>query len=309
MLRSGIQLSVVASALGSEVPAIAQSARQAGIRGLQFDAVSSTLDLTQLSMSGRREFLRFLSQQERQFVGLRLSAGDRGVGKGADVDHVVDRLSKAMAAAVGMQAPLLCVDLGPLPAPPPAPAAPRPSISAELAGALLLPDSSILAPSPSSATAPPAPAADTESMSLVDAALSEIGRHADRYSVVVAFRSELSGMPALERALRSVSCPWFGIDLDPVTLLQDEWPLDEVFSRIGHHIRHVRGRDALAGAQRRTRPAILGRGSVDWPALLAALEQTGYNGWLTIDALELTDRRVATLSACKYLQTLSFFQK
>src|SRR5205814_637421 len=100
-----------------------------------------------------------------------------------------------------------------------------------------------------------------------DAALHEIGKRSDRYGVTMAFRSDLASFAALERALKSASCPWFGVDLDPVAILRDAWGMDEIFSRLGSLLKHVRGRDALRGADRRTRPAPVGRGSVSWGEL------------------------------------------
>ena len=113
-----------------------------------------------------------------------------------------------------------------------------------------------------------------------------------------------ASLAALERAIKSSSCPWFGVDLDPVAILRDVWPMDDIFSRIGGLIRHVRGRDAVRGADRRTRPAPIGKGSVNWGELLANTNEAGYHGWLTIDSLELQDRAAAAQAGLDYLRKL-----
>jgi len=77
--------------------------------------------------------------------------------------------------------------------------------------------------------------------------------------------------------------------------------VDEIFSRLGKLIRHVRARDAVLGADKRTKPAPIGQGSTDWPALLARLDAAGYSGWLTIDPIDLPDRSGAALAAQKNL--------
>src|SRR5206468_871975 len=105
--------------------------------------------------------------------------------------------------------------------------------------------------------APPDPAF----VSQVSAALQELGSRADRYGVTVAVRSELASFASLDEALTAARCPWFGVDLDPVAILRDDWSADEVFSRLGPLIRHVRARDATLGADRRTQPAAIGRGT------------------------------------------------
>ena len=294
-----VSLAVVAASLSQDPRSAPQRARVAGFAGLQFDAYSSSLNIPDLSASGRREFARLLSTQDQQLVGLRWDAGPRGLGLGADVDQALARLERVMESAAGLHAPLVCVDLGPLPEPP-ADVKPRREVTAEQAGLILLPDFGAGggggAPRTETADVKPQ-AADPAFVSQVDGALAELGRRADRYNVMVAFRSDLSSFAALERALRQAGCPWFGVDLDPVAVLRDPRDVDEVFSRLGESIRHVLGRDATRGADRRTKPAILGQGNTDWEKLLANLDAAGYSGWITVDPTELTDRAAAALQA------------
>lgn len=301
MASESIRLGVVAPALTGEPRQAPELARLAGFSGLQFDATSAALDLTALSGSGRREFLRLLSARGQQLVGLREELGVRGLAPGADVDRQLSRLDRVMEAAAGLAAPLVCVDLGPLPAIPAA-AAPKPNVSQAQAGLILLPESAG-APQPEPAPKPPAP--DPGFVAQIGAALAELGRRADRYSVVLAFRSELASLASIEQVVRQANCPWFGVDLDPVAVLRDEWDLDAVFSSLGPLIRHVRGRDAVAGADRRTRPAVVGSGSTAWPALLSNLDETGYRGWITLDPLDLTDRPSAARAGLKYLRSIA----
>ena len=294
-----IQLGVVASALSPDSREAPRAARLAGFEGLQFEATSSALDLTTLSSSGRREFRRLLSSQDQQLVGLREDVGVKGFGPGADVDRQISRLDRVMEAAAGLAAGLVCVDLGPLPnvaetAPP------KPAVTPAQAGLILLPQT--VAPPPPPAPAPPP---DPSFVSQVNAALAELGRRADRYGVVLAFRTELASFASLQKVLRDANCPWFGVDLDPVAVLRDAWDLDAVFSSLGPLVRHVRGRDAVAGADRRTRPAAVGAGSVDWQALVANLDEAAYRGWITVDPVDLTDRAAAALAGLKQLRAIT----
>jgi sugar phosphate isomerase/epimerase len=94
------------------------------------------------------------------------------------------------------------------------------------------------------------------------------------------------------------------VDLDPVAIVRDSWAVDEIFSRLGGMIAHVRGRDAVGGADRRTRPAVIGRGSVNWGELMANLDEAGYQNWLTIDSLELQDRAGGAQAGLEYLRKL-----
>lgn len=301
MSTETLKIGIVASALTENVREAPRLARMHGFDGLLFDAFAPGLSLPDLSASGRREFRHLLSAEDRQFAGLRVDLGAKGLAPGADVDRLIAQLDRAMEAAAGLGSPLLCVEAGPLPAPP-RQSMPRPKVTPEQAGLIIL---------PTFAAAPDKGATDLEEMPVkvdpnfvaqVDGALAEIGRRADRYGVTVALRSELSSLAAAERALRTAGCPWFGVDLDPVAILRDEWDVDETFGRLGTQIRHVRGRDAVRGADCRTKPAIAGQGSTDWRQFLTNLDQSGYHGWITLDPADLPARTAAAVVGLEHLR-------
>src|SRR5688572_24127236 len=133
MPKTTLPLGVVAAALSNDPRTAPARARSAGFSGLQFEAYSNALDIPDLSVSGRREFLRLLSAQDQQLVGLRWEPGPKGLGPGADVDQAISRLDRVMEAAAGLAAPLVCVDLGPLPEPAAAPQ-PKPAVTQGQAG-------------------------------------------------------------------------------------------------------------------------------------------------------------------------------
>src|SRR3954468_17896711 len=115
------RLSVVAHTLSPDPRVAPRLAREFGFEGVLFDACPPALDLPSLSGTGRREFRSVVSGQNQQLVGLRLDLGQQGFGLRGDVDRELARLDKAMDAAKGLGAPLVCVDLGPLPEPERAP--------------------------------------------------------------------------------------------------------------------------------------------------------------------------------------------
>ena len=300
---ANLKFSVMASALSDDLRNAPRLARSAGFAGLVFDANSPRLNLAELSGSGKRDFRHLLSAQDQQLAALSVDIGPKGIDLGADVDRVIARLDTSMDAAIALGTKMICVDLGPLPAPPPKPKPPK-KITADEAGLIILPPPSMGAVEGAAPAEPISGPADPDAFGGIDAALHEIGKRADRYGVTIAFRSDLASLAALERAIKSSSCPWFGVDLDPVAILRDVWPMDDIFSRIGGLIRHVRGRDAVRGADRRTRPAPIGKGSVNWGELLANTNEAGYHGWLTIDSLEQQDRAAAAQAGLDYLRKL-----
>lgn len=298
MAEQELRLAAAAAVLSADVRSATVLARKAGVSGLLFDARMPSLDLTELSNTGMREFLHVLSAQAQQLVGLRHDVGSKGFGFGADIDQELSHLQRVMATAKNLGAPLVCVDVGPLPAPARTTAV-KPRVTPQMAGLILLPETPAPKTELAQTTEP-----DAALVSQVDAALVELGRLGDRTGIMLALRSELSSLAALERALRAADCPWFGIDLDPCSVLGDEWELDEAFSRLGPLVRHVRGRDALKGTDRRTKPAPIGQGGTNWPQLLANLREMDYRGWITIDPMELSDRPGAVASATRFLKSI-----
>ncbi len=301
MPDSHLRFALAASTLSGDPRAVARRSREIGFGGLQLDARTSALDLAALSDSGRRELRRIFTSQDQQVASLRASVDKQGFGPGADVDRELSGLEGAMEAAVEMGAGLLCLDVGALPEPPATPR-PKPKITPEQAGLILLPSMPV---EPSAAEPPPPPsAADLALASSVHPALAELGRRADRYSVILALRTELSSIAALEAVLRQANCPWFGVDLDPVALLRDTWSSDEFFSRLGTQVRQVRGRDAVRGTDHRVRPTVIGHGDTHWPQLRADLDGAGYSGWITVDPIDLVDRPAAAVAGLKYLKSV-----
>lgn len=295
------KIAITAAALGTDVRAIPERASQLGFTGLLFDARGSGVDLTELSASGRREFLQLLSSKRQRLVGIRAGVGARGLGRDADVDQAISRIDRAMAASADLGAPLVCLDVGPLPESAEPLAASRPAITAAQAGSILLPDPVPTSPPP---RPPVVSAEDLRANAHLNEVLAELGRRADRYSVFLALQSELSSFAALSAVLEAAGCPWFGVDLDPVAIVRDAWDLDQVFSRLGGLIRHVRARDAIGGAGGRTMPAPIGRGDLDWAKLISALHESDYSGWITIDPVDLPDRIAAAKIGLAHLAAI-----
>jgi sugar phosphate isomerase/epimerase len=295
-MNQGIQFAVVAAALSNDPREAPVLARRAGFNGLLFDAYSPALSIPDLSATGQREFRHLLSSQDCQLAGLRVDLGNKGFSPGADVDRLLSQLEDVMQAAAALGAGLICIEAGPLP-PPPRKKKPKPRITPDEAGLILIPT---IEPEPVEII--DEPPADLAFAGQVDAAMAELGAKADRYNVMIAFRTELASFAALDRTLSAARCPWFGVDLDPVAVLRDAWPVDEIFSQLGPLIRHVRGRDAICGADRRTKPAPIGRGDTKWDEMLSNLEGAGYHGWISLDSIDLADRAAAAVAGLKYLK-------
>lgn len=284
-----MKISVVASALGNDPREVPRMARLLGIDGILLDEIQGGLDVAALTASGRRELRHLLAGQGRVLTGVQSALSPKGFMPGGDVDQELSRIGKLLEACAAMGGTVFCLDLGPLP-PVPIETMPKPAITPRQAGLIIIPDMSA-APARDD---PPTRPADPNAVAQVDQAMMALGALADRLRVPIALRSTLASLAAVHRVITVAACPSFGLDFDPVLALSDEWDMDRAFSRFAAMgIRHVRLRDAVLGADGRTRPAVVGRGSVDWRHLRSNLDETGYQAFATADPLEMPNRREA----------------
>jgi sugar phosphate isomerase/epimerase len=304
-------LAVVAAALDSDVRNAARISRQLGFAGLLLDATMPGLNLTELSQSGRRELASVLRSENQRLAAIRFDLGPTGITPRTDLDKLLARLDKVLDAAASLGSGLLCVDAGPLPMPDDAAGSTLPpAVAPATAGQILLPSADdlrslvgISPPSPAAPKVKPDPAG-AANVAAVDTAIAEIANRADRYSVAVAMSSELSSFAAIARILNRYDARHLAVDLDAVALVRDRWSLDETLSALGPRIRHVRLRNAAVGADRRTAPVPIGRGSAPLAALVSGLIDGGYGGMFTVDTMELPDRLAAAAAARRFLISL-----
>ena len=300
MSSAAPRIAVTAAALSADLRTAAPVARRMGFAGLMLDADT----FAGLSATGCREVRHVLSSYDQTLTALRCDLGGRGFMAGADVDRQLSRLERAMDAARKLAAPVVCVDLGPLPNPPPIAAPPKPKPDPLTGGMLILPTAAEIAklagPPPEDVAAP-----DPADVDSVAAAMAELAARSDRYGVPLAFSATLAPLSALHHALAATDAPTFGVDLDPISLLEDALTPPEAFDALGPLVLHVRARDTVRGTAGRTRPAAVGAGDTDWPELLALLDDAAYHGPLTLDPLQLPDRRAAARAGLSWLRGLN----
>ncbi len=299
-MTSRVSFSVWAPAFGHDLRAIAPRVRQAGFHGVQLDAGSRMLNLTELSSSGRRDVRRLLASVDLQLTSIRVDFAGAGLGPAADTDRALDRVDLILNAAAELACPVVCIDLGRLP-PVQRVARPRPKVTAADAGLLILPEPTTpVEPEPE----PVATKIDPALVSHWQQVMAQLGEIADRYGAMLAMGSTLSSYASLASLIKQVNCPWFGIDFDPSLLLRDEWSLGELFDDAGPLMRHVRARDAVKGDDRRTKPAIVGRGDVAWRDVLQTLDDADYTGTITLEPAELNDPHAGAIAGLKQLTAI-----
>lgn len=299
------EISIVSSALSPDLRESASLASRLEFDSLQVPLSSPGLALSDLSRTGQRELVKVITSANLRLSSLFTTAGRAGLMPGADIDRALDHLDKALRTAADLaslgQNLLLCVDLGPLPPAPPAAIPVRRPVDPAALGTLILPESLAPAPPPPTPTVP----RDEVAEAVLDGALIELGRRADRYGVPLALGSELGALASLHRAFESARCPLFLLNLDPVTVLRDEWDITHTLTAFVGRVGHVRVRDARKGAGGRTQPAALGQGDAQVLDLLNAINDSYYAGPLTVDPTELPDRANAASAGLALLRRSS----
>jgi sugar phosphate isomerase/epimerase len=79
----------------------------------------------------------------------------------------------------------------------------------------------------------------------------------------------------------------------------------EAVATLGDHIAAVHATDAVPGAfAGRGRAVVFGTGHVDFPSVFAALEERGYQGWISLDPVDPADAREELTAAVDSLRSL-----
>ena len=134
--------------------------------------------------------------------------------------------------------------------------------------------------------------------------LVELGRRADRYGSRIAFSMPSIAPANVKQILNVIACPHFGIDFDPMSVLQAGVAMTQAIAELTAEIRHVRGRDGMVGPDQSIRPMTIGRGGVGWQKLLAALDEAHYHDWITLDTMDLPDPAGAAVAGLNAIRRL-----
>jgi sugar phosphate isomerase/epimerase len=134
--------------------------------------------------------------------------------------------------------------------------------------------------------------------------LSELGEHGHRVGALLAAKTGTESGGDLAQLLAALPSGAIGVDLAPGDLVMNGFSVLEAVEALGPHILHVHASDGVRDlAQNRGLEVSLGRGTVDFPALLAALAEYDYRGWFTIERHQADDPVAEIRNAVEYLNS------
>lgn len=135
--------------------------------------------------------------------------------------------------------------------------------------------------------------------------LSDLGAHGHRVGAELAAETGASGGEPMARLLADLPEGTLAVNLDPGGLVENGFSPVEAVSALGPAIRLVHASDAHRGVPGHPgEPAPVGRGDVDFPELLAALEERGYRGYFTVGDQTSDDPKEAIGRAVRYLSRM-----
>lgn len=256
-----------AGSLSRDLRTAIEVARRLGVRGVEIDARGG-LDPAEVSQTGRRHIRKWLDD-----AGLRVSAVSfRTRGGYADHDRLEGRVAATKAAlelAHGLGATVVLNHVGDVPPP-----------------------------------AEPQAAADPRWQLLIDV-LTDIGRHGQRVGATLCVEAGRTGPDDLARIIDHLPEAAISCDLVSGALLVHGHDPVQVVEKLGRHIGFVHATDAVPGGfAGHGRPAELGRGHVDVAAVLGALEERGYRGWIGVEPADPAGGAAEIAAAIGFLNRL-----
>jgi sugar phosphate isomerase/epimerase len=135
--------------------------------------------------------------------------------------------------------------------------------------------------------------------------LRDLGHYSQHAGAWLAAETGSEPLADLKRLLDALPAGALLITLDPGNLVMNGFDPLEAVPLLGETIRHVHAKDAARDlARRRGIEVQLGRGSVDFPALLGALQEHDYRGYLSIERESSVDPLEDIAHAVQYLNAL-----
>jgi L-ribulose-5-phosphate 3-epimerase len=141
---------------------------------------------------------------------------------------------------------------------------------------------------------------------LLSEALSVLGHHGDRIGAVVALETGLESGAQLASFLDRFDTGGLRVNFDPANLMVHGFDPEQAARDLRGRIAQVHAKDARrAGASRLAQEVALGHGDIDWIALLGALEESTYRGFLTIERDGGADRVADVAAGVQFLRRVA----
>jgi sugar phosphate isomerase/epimerase len=135
--------------------------------------------------------------------------------------------------------------------------------------------------------------------------LTDLGRFGQHAGALLAAQTGGADPNDLKNLIAALPDGSLFVDFDPGQLTVNSFSPSEALQLLAGHIVHVHATDGVRDLARgRGVEVQLGRGSVDFPELLATLAQSGYRGCFTLQSENADDPAAEIGQAIQYLRSL-----
>ena len=147
--------------------------------------------------------------------------------------------------------------------------------------------------------------ADTDATNMMIEALTDLGRFSQKAGAFLAAETGTESGEELAKLIARLPPGTIGVDLNPAKLILNGHSPRDAAKALAQHVMHVHANDGTRDLSLgRGIEVPLGRGSAEFPELLAILEEHQYRGFITIERHD-TDNPIAELSqAVEYLRNM-----
>jgi len=149
------------------------------------------------------------------------------------------------------------------------------------------------------------PSPESPEYRLLTEVVTDLGRYGQRVGSMLATETGSEPGPELARFIQQLPEGSLGVDFNPANLVVEGHSIEEAVETLGQHVRCVQATDALRDVAAGTAVAVeLGRGSVDYPNLLAGLDGWGYQGYWTLQPAGGGEPEAELARSARFLRSL-----
>ncbi|HTU25214.1 MAG TPA: sugar phosphate isomerase/epimerase family protein [Pirellulales bacterium] len=135
--------------------------------------------------------------------------------------------------------------------------------------------------------------------------LSDLGDFGQRIGARLAAQTGSESGADLARLMAAMPAHSLGVDFDPAGLLIGGFSPSEAIVDLARYVVQFRARDAVRDfARRQTSEVPLGRGAVDLPELLGALEEYAFRGYVVVAREQPAETAGEIAAAVQFLKSL-----
>lgn len=152
------------------------------------------------------------------------------------------------------------------------------------------------------------PADDSPAATTLREVLEDLARHGNLHGVTLCLTSGGDGFERLVELARSIATGMVGLDFDPGALAVAGRKPHELYRACHEVVPHITARDAVRDldSEGGALEVPIGRGEVDWVELLPLLHEAAFQGWVTVNRTQGTDRAGDVTRGLKYLSRVLF---